>query len=85
MIVDYCANHSFIATRDSLPGTRETARRLHAAEHALMSGDAEIRDAAIRKAGETVRAAHQAGTSTRSSRPRRTATRNGRRWWGGIS
>jgi hypothetical protein len=38
----------------------QTARRLHAAEHALMSGDAEIRDAAIVEAGEIVRAAHQA-------------------------
>ena len=35
------------------------ARRLHAAEQALMSGDAGVRDAAIREAGEIVRAAHQ--------------------------
>ena len=36
----------------------ETARRLHAAEQALMSDDPEVRDAAIRDAGEIVRAAH---------------------------
>jgi len=36
------------------------ARRLHAAEQALMSDDAQVRDAAIRDAGEIVRAAHQA-------------------------
>lgn len=38
----------------------ETARRLHAAERALMSDDPEVRDAAIRDAGEIVRAAHAA-------------------------
>jgi hypothetical protein len=38
----------------------QTARRLHAAEEALMSDDAQVRDAAIREAGEIVRAAHQA-------------------------
>jgi hypothetical protein len=37
----------------------ETARRLHAAEQALMSGDPQVRDAAIRDAGEIVRAAHR--------------------------
>jgi hypothetical protein len=37
----------------------ETARRLHEAEHALMSDDAQVRDAAIREAGEIVRAAHR--------------------------
>ena len=37
----------------------DTARRLHAAEQALMSDDARVRDAAIREAGEIVRAAHQ--------------------------
>jgi hypothetical protein len=37
-----------------------TAGRLHAAEQALMSDDAEIRNAAVREAGEIVRAAHQA-------------------------
>jgi hypothetical protein len=37
----------------------DVARRLHAAEQALMSGDARVRDAAIREAGEIVRAAHQ--------------------------
>ena len=38
----------------------ETARRLHAAEQALMSDDPQIRDAAIYDAGEIVRAAHRA-------------------------
>jgi hypothetical protein len=38
----------------------ETATRLHAAEQALMSDDARIRDAAITEAGEIVRAAHRA-------------------------
>jgi hypothetical protein len=38
----------------------ETARHLHAAEQALMSDDPQIRDAAIRDAGEIVRAAHRA-------------------------
>jgi hypothetical protein len=38
----------------------QTARRLHAAEQALMSDDPQVRDAAIREAGEIVRAAHQA-------------------------
>lgn len=37
----------------------EMARRLHAAERALMSNDPEVRDAAIRDAGEIVRAAHR--------------------------
>jgi hypothetical protein len=37
----------------------ETARRLHAAEQALMSDDPEVRDDAIRDAGEIVRAAHR--------------------------
>ena len=39
-----------------------TARRLHSAEQALMSDDPQIRDAAIREAGEIVRAAHHAIT-----------------------
>ena len=38
----------------------ETARRLHAAEQALMSDDPQIRDAAIHDAGEIVRAARRA-------------------------
>jgi hypothetical protein len=38
----------------------DTARRLHAAEQALTSNDAQVREAAIREAGEIVRAAHQA-------------------------
>jgi hypothetical protein len=38
----------------------DAARRLHAAEQALMSEDARVRDAAIREAGEIVRAAHRA-------------------------
>lgn len=38
----------------------DVARRLHAAEQALMSSDAQVRDAAIREAGEIVRAAHRA-------------------------
>lgn len=38
----------------------EAARRLHAAERALMSDDPEVRDAAIRDAGEIVQAAHAA-------------------------
>ena len=38
----------------------ETARRLHTAERALMSDDPEVREAAIRDAGEIVRAAHAA-------------------------
>jgi hypothetical protein len=37
----------------------DTARRLHAAEQALMSNDADVREAAIREAGQIVRAAHQ--------------------------
>src|ERR1700756_5646923 len=37
----------------------EAARRLHAAEQALISEDAQVREAAIREAGEIVRAAHQ--------------------------
>jgi len=40
----------------------QVAHRLHAAEQALMSDEAEVRDAAIREAGEIVRAAHQAIT-----------------------
>lgn len=40
----------------------QTARRLHAAEQALMSDNAQVRDAAIREAGEIVRAAHHAVT-----------------------
>jgi hypothetical protein len=36
------------------------ARRLHEAERTLMSDDSEVRDAAIREAGEIVRAAHRA-------------------------
>jgi len=38
----------------------ETATRLHAAEQALMSDDARVREAAIAEAGEIVRAAHRA-------------------------
>lgn len=38
----------------------DTARRLHAAEQALMSDDPAVRDAAIATAGEIVRAAHKA-------------------------
>jgi hypothetical protein len=38
----------------------ETAMRLHAAEQALMSDDAQVREAAITEAGEIVRAAHLA-------------------------
>ena len=38
----------------------ETARCLHTAEQALMSDDPQIRDAAIRDAGEVVRAPHRA-------------------------
>jgi hypothetical protein len=41
----------------------EAARRLHAAEQALMSDDPQIRDAAIHDAGEIVRAAHRAVAS----------------------
>jgi hypothetical protein len=37
----------------------DVARRLHAAEQALMSEDARVRDAAVREAGEIVRAAHR--------------------------
>jgi hypothetical protein len=36
----------------------EVARRLHAAERALQSEDAQVRQAAIHEAGEIVRAAH---------------------------
>jgi hypothetical protein len=36
------------------------ARRLHEPERTLMSDDSQVRDAAIREAGEIVRAAHQA-------------------------
>jgi hypothetical protein len=38
----------------------ETARRLHAAEQALMSDDPAVRDAAIATAGAIARAAHKA-------------------------
>jgi hypothetical protein len=38
----------------------QAARRLYAAEQALTSHDAQVRDAAIREAGEIVRAAHRA-------------------------
>jgi hypothetical protein len=37
----------------------EIARRLHTAEQALMSDDPQVRDAAVRDAGEIVRAAHR--------------------------
>ena len=37
----------------------EAALRLHEAERALMSDDPQVRDAAIREAGEIVRAAHR--------------------------
>ncbi len=37
----------------------DLARRLHAAEQALMSEDPRVRDAAISEAGEIVRAAHR--------------------------
>ncbi|GGZ18034.1 hypothetical protein [Streptomyces poonensis] len=37
----------------------ETARRLHAAEQAISSPDAAVRERAIREAGEIVRAAHR--------------------------
>jgi hypothetical protein len=37
----------------------ETARRLHAAEEALLSDDPAVRDAAIHDAGAIVRAAHR--------------------------
>ena len=37
----------------------EVAHRLHAAERALQSEDAEIRQAAVHEAGEIVRAAHR--------------------------
>jgi hypothetical protein len=40
----------------------DTARRLHAAEQALTSDNAQVRDAAIHEAGEIVRAAHHAVT-----------------------
>ena len=36
------------------------APRLHEAERTLMSDDSQVRDAAIREAGEIVRAAHRA-------------------------
>jgi hypothetical protein len=37
----------------------DTARRLHAAEQAMSSPDAQVREDAIREAGEIVRAAHR--------------------------
>jgi hypothetical protein len=37
----------------------DVARRLHSAEQALTSPDAQVRDAAIREIGEIVRAAHR--------------------------
>ncbi|MFF4364098.1 hypothetical protein [Streptomyces sp. NPDC001604] len=37
----------------------ETARRLHAAEQAINSSDPDVRERAIREAGEIVRAAHR--------------------------
>lgn len=51
----------------------DVARRLHAAEQALMSEDAHVRDAAIREAGEIVRAAHRA--LARPGRERRSGAR----------
>jgi hypothetical protein len=38
----------------------DVARRLHAAEQALMSDDPQVRDAAVREGGEIVRTAHRA-------------------------
>ncbi|SHI23119.1 hypothetical protein [Streptomyces sp. 3214.6] len=37
----------------------ETARRLHAAEQAVSDPDPDVRDRAIREAGDIVRAAHR--------------------------
>jgi hypothetical protein len=37
----------------------EVARRLHAAEEALQSEDAQVRQAAVHEAGDIVRAAHR--------------------------
>ena len=37
----------------------DTARRLHAAEQAMSSPDAQVREDAIQQAGEIVRAAHR--------------------------
>jgi hypothetical protein len=37
----------------------EIAHRLHTAEQSLMSDDAQVREAAVREAGEIVRAAHR--------------------------
>jgi hypothetical protein len=37
----------------------DVARRLHAAEQALMSDDAQVRDSSIREVGNIVRAAHR--------------------------
>ncbi|OIJ86301.1 hypothetical protein BIV25_41810 [Streptomyces sp. MUSC 14] len=37
----------------------ETARRLHAAEQAISSPDPDVRERAVREAGEIVRAAHR--------------------------
>ncbi len=54
------------------------ARRLHEAERTLMSDDSQLRDAAIREAGEIVRAAHRAvaGDPRRApDRPARLAQR----------
>jgi hypothetical protein len=38
----------------------EVARRLHAAEQALMSDDPQVRDSAVHDAGEIVQDAHRA-------------------------
>jgi hypothetical protein len=56
----------------------ETARRLHAAEQALMSDGPHIRDAAIHDAGEIVRAAYAASPGQPCSpQPRRGGGRTG--------
>jgi hypothetical protein len=45
----------------------DIARRLHAAEQALISDDPQARDAAVREAGEIVRAAHRTVAGDRTT------------------
>jgi len=52
----FCREWAVIVEIERYP---DVAGRLHAAEQALGSDDAQVRDAAIREAGEIVRAAHR--------------------------
>jgi len=52
----FCREWAVIVEIERYP---DVAGRLHAAEQALRSDDAQVRDAAVREAGEIVRAAHR--------------------------